>query len=270
MNKTNGEFEQDYSPLSDYRGAVNEKNPMPLYAQVEAVLEHLISTGNIPNDGSFFTEEEIARELRVSRPTVRTAMDSLVASGYIMKQRGKKAKVICQPPVELFYMGELLSFGEMLTRLGRNYSTRLIERGIMKPPVSVARAMHISKSDLVVHLRRLRHVDSNPLIVVDSYLPASEFSQLMDIDKAIFASTDLYALLRDMYGVRIGCAERTVSASRVNIQDVELLKIPLWEPCLRLQGVAFDTDDKAVEYFDSRLRGDRVVLKSSLKAESKT
>lgn len=269
MRTLNRELEQNVSPLSAYREAIIETSPLPLYAQVEAILEHLISTGNIPEDGSFFSEEEIARELGVSRPTVRSAMDSLAASGYILKQRGKKAIVAYQAPVELVFMGELLSFGAMLTRLGREYSTVLIDRSIDRPPLDVSQAMSMPGSDLVVHLTRLRYVDGNPLIAVDSYLPASEFSQLMDVDEATFSSTDLYTLLRDLFGVEIARAERAVSASRTSIQDVELLQIPLWEPCLRLRGVAFSSEDKPVEYFDSRLRGDRCILKSSLKARPK-
>jgi DNA-binding GntR family transcriptional regulator len=101
------------------------------------------------------------------------------------------------------------------------------------------------------------------LIVVDSYLPFSRFSKLLDIDKDRF-TTDLYGLMRESFDLEIVRAEREVMASRMSLMDAQLLQVELWEPCFRMKGVAYDADGQAVENFDARISGTSCVLKSSI------
>jgi GntR family transcriptional regulator len=115
----------------------------------------------------------------------------------------------------------------------------------------------------VIHLKRLRFIDQNPQIVIDSYLPFSKFSKLLEIDKKTFA-TDLYGLLREYFNLEIVRAEREVMASRMSLVDAQLLQVELWEPCFRMKGVAYDSDGQAVENFDARISGTNCVLKSSI------
>ena len=78
---------------------------------------------------------------------------------------------------------------------------------------SVSNALGIEPGDSVIHLKRLRFIDNKPLIVVDSYLPFSRFSELDEIPENRFAS-DLYGLLGVIYNLEIFRAEREVMAAQ--------------------------------------------------------
>lgn len=248
--------------LTEYKAYLTESD-LPLYYQVAYVLEHFLS-GNMLKPGSrFFSEEEISSQLEVSRPTVNRAINILIKNDYLKRVRGKGTIVKKLKGVSLVLMSTLLSFGEMVEKDGRGCHTVLLERNQENSLASVSNALGIEPGGSVVHLKRLRFIDDKPLIVVDSYLPFSRFSKLLEIDENRFVA-DLYGLLREYFAQEVVRAEREVMAARMSLMDAQLLEVELWEPCFRMKGVAYDSDGRAVENFDARIRGTNCVLKSSL------
>ncbi|MBN1858868.1 GntR family transcriptional regulator [Candidatus Bipolaricaulota bacterium] len=248
--------------LLRFRNMLDEGGALPLYHQVKQVLMDLIESGELAPGSEFFSEEEIAEALAVSRPTVGRAMRELIAEGNICRERGKRAYVRTSQSVPLVFMGELISFGEMLQRIEKPYRTALISREVLPTTMELRKALRTAEQE-VIYLRRLRFVDDTPILFVNSYLPRSRFGALMDIDPSVF-DTDLYSLLQKQFGVRVRHAEREVMAVRSGIDETKLLGIPLWAPCLRLSGTSFDENDQPVERFISYLKGSLGVLRSDI------
>lgn len=260
-------LEQDYKKtlleeLSKCKGLLSENGILPLYAQVELILQYFIENRFVPGD-PFFTEMEVASCLGVSRPTANRAIKGLIQKGFITRQRRRKAQVAPIHNVPLVFMSELLSFGEMLERMGKTYTTKLLARQCHKAGMTIAEKLGISSTESVIYLKRLRFVEGEPILVVESFLPYSRFKRLAELDPENFR-TDLYKLLREVIGIQVSRAEREVWASRVSPEDAKLLGVPVWEPCLRLRGVTYDEQGDPVEFFDSRLKGTRCVLRSQL------
>ncbi|UCD77194.1 MAG: GntR family transcriptional regulator [Desulfobacterales bacterium] len=248
--------------LTKYKVYLIESD-LPLYYQVAYVLEHFLSSNILKPGTRFFSEEEISSQLEVSRPTVNRAINILIKNDYLKRIRGKGTIVQKLKGVSLVLMSSLLSFGEMVDKIGRRHHTDLLERNQEKSLAAVSNALGINPGDSVIHLKRLRFIDNKPLIVVDSYLPFSRFSKLLEIDEKSFV-TDLYGLLREHLDLEIVRAEREVMAGRMSLMDAQLLQVELWEPCFRMKGVAYDSDGQAVENFDARIKGTNCVLKSTL------
>ena len=248
--------------LTEYKAYLTESD-LPLYYQVAYVLEHFLTSNMLKPGRRFFSEEEISSQLEVSRPTVNRAINILIKNDYLKRVRGKGTIVHKLKGVSLVLMSTLLSFGEMVDKIGLSDRTGLLDRDQRNSSASVSNALGMDPSDSVVHLKRLRFIDDKPLIVVDSYLPFSRFSKLLEIDENRF-TTDLYSLLRESFDLEIARAEREVMASRMSLMDAQLLRVELWEPCFRMKGVAYDADGQAVENFDARISGTNCVLKSSI------
>lgn len=248
--------------LTEYKAYLIESD-LPLYYQVAYVLEHFLTSNMLKPGSRFFSEEEIASQLEISRPTVNRAIKLLIKNGYLKRIRGKGTIVQKLKGVSLVLMSTLLSFGEMVEKDGRGCRTDLLERNQENSLASVSNSLGIDPGGQVIHFKRLRYIDNQPLIVVDSYLPFSRFSKLLEIDAKSFTS-DLYGLLREYFNLEIVRAEREVTAARMSLMDAQLLQVELWEPCFRMKGVAYDSDGQAVENFDARIRGTNCVLKSSL------
>ncbi len=253
-------------PLSSYRSVLKDDAALPLYYQVQFVLKHLIDEGNLSAGDSFFSEEEIATELGISRPTVNKAMKSLLDEGYLERHRGKRAVVKGRHDVPLIFMEQLMSFGAMLEQEHVDHRTSLLEKAIRPAPQAAARELKISPASKVVWLRRLRFAGHEPLLVVDSFLPYPTFAAIAELPDSAFEE-DLYHLIEMHCAIRVMGAHREVHATNISLQDSELLRVQVWEPCLRLLGSTYAAGGVPVEFFDSRLRGDRCILRSHLLKE---
>jgi len=248
--------------LAEYKAYLTESD-LPLYYQVAYILENFLTSNMLKPGSRFLSEEEISSQLEVSRPTVNRAINILIKNDYLKRVRGKGTIVQKLKGVSLVLMSTLLSFGEMIDKIGLRDRTRLLDRYQQNSSASVSNALEIDPGDSVIHLKRLRFIDDKPLIVVDSYLPFSRFSKLLEINEDRFV-TDLYSLMREYFNLEIVRAEREVMAARMSLMDAQLLQVELWEPCFRMKGVAYDSDGQAVENFDARLSGTNCLLKSSI------
>ena len=86
-------------------------------------------------------EEEISSQLEVSRPTVNRAINILIKNDYLKRVRGKGTIVQELKGVSLVLMSTLLSFGEMVEKIGLGYHTDLLERNQENSLASVSNAL---------------------------------------------------------------------------------------------------------------------------------
>ena len=147
--------------------------------------------------------------------------------------------------------------------MGMDFRTVLIDRQVVTPSDQIAAKLNLHSGEKVIRLKRLREAQKEPLMVVESFLPYARFAMLMDIEKKSYSS-DLYQLLWVLFSEEIVKAKREVTAARMSLEDAQLLKVELWEPCLRMTGVAFSATGNQVEVFDSRLIGNKGVFISTL------
>jgi len=250
-------------PLAAYRCALKDDDALPLYYQVQFLLKHLINEGTLSPGDSFFSEEEIATELGISRPTVNKAMKALLEEEYIERHRGKRAVVKARHNIPLIFMDQLISFGDMLEQQGIEHNTSLLKKEVCPATKGAASALKIAPGSRVVWLRRLRFAGDEPILVVDSFLPYVKFSAIAELPNEAFEE-DLYHLIEMHSGVRVLGAQRKVFAGNVSLEESSLLRVHIWEPCLLLVGTSYAAGGEPVEYFTSRLRGDRCVLLSKV------
>jgi DNA-binding GntR family transcriptional regulator len=79
---------------ADLRPSLDRSSPVPLYHQLARDLKAAVADGRIAT-GSFLQNElELADRWQVSRPTVRRAIQELVDSGLLVRQRGVGTQVV--------------------------------------------------------------------------------------------------------------------------------------------------------------------------------
>lgn len=258
---------QDYKGknLSAYRSILDENYALPLYYQLELVIKNFLESEDISPGTAFFSEEEIAEQLGVSRPTVNKSIRNLIKKGYLLRSRGKRSVVNKPNNISLVFLEELLSFGEMLKKSNQNFSykTILIDRKVIKPTHKITKVLNLMENEDVVFLKRLRYVNQEPIIIVDSYLPYNKYFKLLEIPKKEF-NKDLYSLIKELFNISVHRSSREVTAVQMTLEDAALLNVEIWESCLRLFAIAYDENEEPFEYFDSRFKGNNCILRSSL------
>ena len=112
------------------------------------------------------SERELVQVFGVARMTVRQAMDTLVAEGLLERIPGR-GTFVAKPRNEV---GRLLSYtGEMQRRGLHAESQTILARREQAGP-GVARALELTEGDAVIHWKRLRRADGQPMCVEDAYL----------------------------------------------------------------------------------------------------
>ena len=238
-----------------------DKNKIiPLYYQVSQILEEMIKKGGIKPGEKLPPEEILADQFEVSRPTINKAISLLVRKSLVSQERGR-GTFVREKEVKLTLMQELASFGEAFKRQNIRFHTEVLALRKEEANKDIADRLEMKEGDIVVYLKRLRYIEKEPILLSESYLPHDLFPGLENED---FTKNSLYSLLEKKYNVPVIKTERCVRAVKALDEEAHFFRIPIGEPVIQLEGVAFSPKNLKVEYFNTRLRGDKAILCTTL------
>ena len=130
----------------------------PLYQKIELEIRGKIKSGEYPLNSQIPTENELAQQLGVSRPTIRQALDSLTRHGYLTRVKGK-GTFVTEPKVLHDSCRFLMSYQTESQYKGVSLKTKVIENVIVHPPGHVAQSLDLLPSEKAVKLTRLRWLE---------------------------------------------------------------------------------------------------------------
>lgn len=250
--------QETYWP-DDLFADIDRTGPIPLYFQIASRLEAAIRSGAVPPGTRLENEIAIGKRLKMSRPTVRRAIQELVDKGLLVRRRGIGTQVVqgqVTRPVEL------TSLYEDLQGAHHDPGTVVLSREVIPATDAIAERLGVSTGDDVLYLRRQRSTDGVPVAVLENYLPA-EFT---DITTDQLRARGLYQILRAR-GVSIRIAQQKIGARRAQNDEGELLKMEKGAPVLTMERVAFDNAGRAIEYGHHCYRPDLYSFETTLVAK---
>ena len=219
---------------------LERSSPVPLYFQVAQQLERAIEDGQLPPGTRLDNELALADELRLSRPTLRRAMQYLVDKGLLVRRRGVGTRVV-QPKVRRPL--ELSSLYDDLAATGQQPSTQIIGHKPVPAPDDVAALLGVPAGSEVLWLERLRSAREQPIARLNNYLPA----ELLDFDLELLQQQGLYQLMRQV-GIRPHSAMQTIGARTATTGEARLLGEARGAALLTMQRITYDETGAAVEY----------------------
>lgn len=113
------------------------------------------------------SEAELCDKLKISRMTVRKALDELVAEGIVFKEKGRGTFVARKPKYAEFQCG--IGFSAEAQRRGMKPSTKDATLELIKADEVIARKLNIAIGDEVWKVTRVRCTDDVPVIYVCEY-----------------------------------------------------------------------------------------------------
>lgn len=105
------------------RSRLQRERVVPLYYQLEAVLQERIVSGHWKPGDEIPSERELCVEFGVSRTVVRAALDILEREGLLVRDQGRRTRV--GPPKTLLVAGGLLAI--LCHSRGKNLSIEVME-----------------------------------------------------------------------------------------------------------------------------------------------
>jgi GntR family transcriptional regulator len=224
---------------------LDRNSSSPLWTQFRDALRSRILQGELEIGAKLPTEAELGDQFGISRIVVREALADLVRSGLIYKIRGQGAFVSARERDEDF-VSTVLGFSDEMERKGLTVLTQVLVQELRTATPDEARALGLTEADAVVALKRLRSVDGELRLLVETAVPADLAPGL---NRVRLENRSLYDVLRRQYGLRITRAERWIDAVLPDGPTAELLEVTEPEPLLRIESIAYGANGRALEHY---------------------
>jgi len=213
----------------------------PLYQQVrERLLLRLIDGDWIAGD-VIPSEIQLARELGVSQGTVRKALDEMVRDNILRRKQGRGTFVASSEDAEFVFQ---------FFRLQPDTGDRVMPASVVisvrreKANASVAQLLEITRGTEIVKIERVRSLNDRPVIAETVILVRALFE---GFPSAPEVPNNLYNLYAKRWGIRIGRADERLKAGGASPIEAERLGCAPNTPLLRVERVARDLSNRAVE-----------------------
>ena len=210
------------------------------------------------------SERQLSSGLGVSRLTVRAALDDLVREGYLVRRRGS-GTFVSEPKIaqEL----TMTSFTEDMRRRGMVPSSHTLELRVTPAGAHLGRLLHVSPSEPVVIVTRLRLADRETMAIETLHVRESLVPGLSadDLERHSF-----YDLLTGTYGIEIVGGTQTIEPTVTNEDESAALGVPLHSPAFVFERVTRSPAGEIVEYVRSIYRGDRYRIVTELSRPRET
>jgi GntR family transcriptional regulator len=228
-------------------------SPIPLYENVESALAADIADGTMPPETQLPPEEGLIERFKVSRTTVRKAIQNLIERGLVEVRRGK-GTFVTQPKITQ-ELTELTGFVEDMQALGRSPTARLLDKRIVAADEAVARQLALAPGTLVFRLRRVRLADGVAMSFDETYLPRDIGEKVADND---LEAEPVFALLEEKYDTPLVEAEYKLEAAAADLVAAEALQVPTGSPILLIERTSYTTGNRPVDYERLHYRGDLI------------
>ncbi|MCI8475114.1 MAG: GntR family transcriptional regulator [Oscillospiraceae bacterium] len=234
----------------------------PKYAYLMGELHELLRELQYAAESCLPTERELCERYRVSRATVRRALEELEKEGEIYRIQGKGAFVRRdQIRQSLNY---LTSFSQDMKARHMTGSSQVLAVETVLASARVAEQLQVEEGTSVLLLKRLRLADGVPVAIETCYLECSIGCM---VKECIDDASSLYDIMFQKCGVKPVSAEQNIKVGLLQPWEKSLLGegVPTHALCITRQ--SRDQNGRIVEYTESKYRGDNYSYQISINVE---
>lgn len=233
--------------LNAGRISVDAASPTPLYLQLAENLRAMINGGSVRVGEALPSERELSAMTRISRVTVRKAIDTLLREGLLSRRPGSGTYVSTriEQPASL-----LAGFSADMANRGSRPGSIWIEKTVGPPTPEEAMTLAAGPDLQVVRITRVRTADDEPLAIERAVVPAHLLPPVAEIGESLYD-----ALSRR--GNRPVRGLQRLQSSLATPSEAQLLDIPVGAAILRIERRSFLATGAPVEFTRSAYRGDR-------------
>lgn len=218
---------------------ISRDSPVPLHHQVAQSIEDAILDGRLGRGERLESEIVLCARLRLSRPTLRQAMDSLVRRGLLVRKRGVGTQVVGGPirrPVEL------TSLHEDLRVAGHVPSTVVTSFGWEVPGTDITEGIGQATSEYLCHFTRIRSINGQPLALMENWV----CSMIEGLTAQALEVDSLYDVLKRA-GIDLRVASQSIGAATADNDQAELLNVQPGAALVTMKRTVSDDSGRVIE-----------------------
>lgn len=223
-------------------------SPTPLYLQLQKVIRAWLDDGRHKVDEALPSERDLARQLGISRVTVRKAIAGLVEKGVLVQRWGSGTFIAPATRVEQ-PLSRLSSFTDDMLARGMTPDARVLERSRGPSSPSESMALGLSPGEPVSRLKRLRLAAEIPMAIEHAVVPGRYLPDPHMVDRSLYAALNARGFIPRR-------ALQRLHAVLLNSEQAGLLEVTPGSPALYIERRSFLENGEPVEFTASYYRGD--------------
>ena len=232
--------------------SIDHKNHVPLHIQTEELLRKIIKSPQYAKGKLLPNEVELAKQLAISRTTLRLAVNKLVYEGLLIRKKGVGTRV--GNSVVSSKSVNWMSFSQEME--ARKIPIKNFELNISwaKPDEVVANFFEIRTNKKVLKMERLRGRPEGPFVYFVSYFhPRIGLTGKEDFQRP------LYEILEKDYLIVASLSKEEISARSADKFLADKLEVDLGSPILCRKRFVYDQGERPIEYNMGYYRADSFI-----------
>src|ERR1700680_3005276 len=214
--------------------AGNHRNGTPVYKKIQNGIRKRIESSELRPGDLVASEHELAKTHKVSLMTARHALAGLEREGIVERRRGA-GTFVAAPKI---HFNKLMSYTEHMAARGLAPRSRVLVAKIIEDEQEIAARLGLPPASRMVKIARLRLTGEEPFALETCYLPAAEYSALVNVP---LGRSSLFAALQHDYGVELAYADEEIDPPAADANLAEMLGLPKGAAILRIRQVIYST-----------------------------
>lgn len=229
---------------------------MTKYEKIAEKLRERIFNGDYKPTDLMPNQDEFASEFRVSRATIKKALNLLTKEGLISAQRGSGTRVLprslwgfVSEPGEKFDLEKLQIPEESI----KNLSCDIVDFEVQFPDKRAQSQLLISRNQPVYHVRRLFKLENEPFILEDLSIPIS----LVPLLSKKIVHSSIITHISSKLKLGLAGTFRNIYSASATEKHTRHLNCQRKDPILVVEQVAYLKNGKPVEFSVCQSVGNR-------------
>jgi GntR family transcriptional regulator len=221
--------------------SIDHKSPIPLHAQAETILRKIIEDEEYQNGKVLPNEVDLAKQLAISRTTLRQAINKLVFEGLLVRKKRTGTKV-AQAAVSS-KSNNWLSFSQEMKLRGIPIKNFELHVTWVYPDEALANFFEIKTDRKILKMERVRGKPEEPFVYFASY-----FHPRVGLTGEEDFKMPLYEMLENEHSIVATLSKEEISAKAADAFIAGKLKVAVGSAVLFRKRFVFDQGERPIEY----------------------
>lgn len=235
---------------------------VPLYLQIAEDIKGRIESGEIKANSRIPTEHELSELYKVSRITIRKALELLVDEEILVRKQ-RIGTFVSNKKVTRS-LNSFMGFSQSCELEGNKASTQFLSAELVMARPSDVKRLELQEEDKVIRIRRLRFCNDIPVILEENHFP-KEYGFLLAED----LSGSLHEIL-DRHGIVLSNGSKTIGVCYATREEAKHLGVKENDALIMSKDVAYDVSGKPIYSGKEIINADRYEYKILTNSMGKT